>query len=210
MDNSINFKGAFWLKQPTNKINSIMTNIKDKKVINNILQEGDVLYITSKDADKKVADFLENNKTKFKYFKIDLTEKPVNEIKKFLIETQTNVITTVSELKDYLNNTLEKCMKTLDLNAKDYDIKYLDGWSEIYTKDREKKLVAIISDPGQNGFRYARLEPKNTKDNVKRYAIKSGEKFSYINNPDEPTENATSDFLKNFFKSVKANKVIHT
>lgn len=240
MDNSINFKGAFWLHQPSAKIkNNILPTLgKHRQIFNNFTPEGDVLYITRKGADKNVAEFLmklieeQKNKkkktTKFEYY-TDLTtksgfdqEKPKEAI--HIIENyKSKVITTIKELKDFFklgngiklafstnkkDNTLEKSLRALDLNPIDYVIKRKNGFNEIYTKD--KSLVASISEPGQYGFRYARVEPQIAGDEVKRYAIRDGEiQFTYLNNPDETVVNGTTTFLKNYMKAVNANKITH-
>ena len=242
MDNSINFKGAFWLHQPSAKIkNNILPTLgKHRQIFNNFTPEGDVLYITRKGADKNVAEFLmklieeQKNKkkktTKFEYY-TDLStksgfddEKP-QEAKKILAEYKDKIITTASGLNKIFKfknpfislstikkeNDIEKSLKALNINASDYIIKRRNGFNEIYTT--EKELVASISEPGQYGFRYARVEPKNPNDpndEVKRYAIKDGKiQFTYTNNPDDKIVNGTTTFLKNYMKAVNANKITH-
>ena len=231
MDNSINFKGAFWIKQPKTSVKqSIIQKLgKSPMIFSDFTKEGDILLITSKSADKNVAKILVRHpKTKFNYyqdlntksgFNKNYPEKALN----ILLDYKKKVYTNISELKRIFkiqksgfnfsirkkDNTMEKCMKTLDLDFKDYDIIKRDGFNEVYTKDADKKLVAIISEPGQGGFRYARLEPQKPGDTVKRYAVLPGEKFVYVNNPDNKIEDATTDFLKNFIKSKKANMITH-
>ncbi len=227
MDNSINFKGAFLLHKPTVAVKkSILPTLgKHKQIFNNFINEGDVLYITRKGADKNIAEFLTHHRTKFKYYPELSTksgfdgEKPI-EAKQILDDYKDKIVTTASELKSIFkfnkfllsfstrkkDNTLEKCMETLKLDFQEYDIKKLNGFNEVYTKDRDKKLVATISEPGQYGFRYVRIEPKTSGDEVERYAVRDGETFRYINNPDKNIKHGTTEFLKNFMKAVKANK----
>lgn len=229
MDNSINFKGAFWLKQPTEAVkkNILPTLGKKRQIFNDFTPNGDVLYITRKGADKNVAEFLFHHRTKFKYYpglstKSGFDDEMPTAAKKILAGYKDKIITTISELKDAFkfkksnlifstskkDNTIEKSMKALNLDTKDHVIKRKNGFNEIYNKDKE--LVASISEPGQYGFRYARVEPKIAGDEVKRYAIRDGEiQFTYINNPDETIVNGTTTFLKNYMKAVNANKVTH-
>ena len=229
MNNSINFRGAFWLKQPSEAVKkSILPTLgKKRQIFNNFTPEGDVLYITRKGADKNVAEFLVRHRTKFKYYPGLSTksgfdnEMPI-EAKKILAGYKDKIISTISELKEAFklrrtnlifstnkkDNTIEKSMKALNLDSKEYVIKRKNGFNEIYTKNKE--LVASISEPGQYGFRYARVEPQIAGDEVKRYAIRDGEiQFTYINNPDETVVNGTTAFLKNYMKAVNANKVTH-
>ena len=236
MDNSINFKGAFWLKAPTESIKKdiLPTLGRYRQVFYNFTPEGDVLYITRKGADKNVAEFLktlitnkakDSEKIKFKYYpglstKSGFDDEKPEEARKILNGYKDKIITSIAGLnrifkskRPFFNfstrkkdNTLEKCMQTLKLNSQDYDIKRFNGYNEIYTKDNEHKLVATISEPGELGFRYARLEPLVAGDEVQRYAVRAGEKFSYINNPDEKIKNGTSMFLKHFIESVQANR----
>ena len=144
------------------------------------------------------------------------------EARKIIAGYKDKIVTTIAELKDIFkirrfninfstskkDNTIEKSMKALNLDIKEYDVKRKNGFNEIYNKD--KQLVASISEPGQYGFRYARVEPKTSGDEVKRYAIRDGEiQFTYLNNPDEKVVNGTTTFLKNYLKAVNANKVSH-
>ena len=232
MDNSINFKGAFLINKPSIQIQQkILSKLGNNyQIIKNLKSEGDILYITEKNSDKKVAKFLtEHKETKFKYYPELSTESGFHknisskEITDILSNYRNKALSTISELNKIFkfnqnnykfltrkkDNTLEKSMKTLDLNPKDFDIKKLDGFSEIYTKDKDKKLVAIISEPDKNGFRYARLEPQKPGDTLKRYAVLPGEKFTYINNPNNNFEDATTDFMKNYMRAVNANRVTH-
>jgi hypothetical protein len=232
MDNSINFKGAFLLTKPTKAVkNDILPKLgKHRQIFNDFVQEGDVLYITRKGSDKRVAEFLTHHRTKFKYYPELSTksgfddEKPL-EAKKILDEYKSAVISTVAGLKELFkvkpqkelpayvskgDNTLEKTLKALDIDIEKHIIKRRDGYTEVYTKDKE--LVASISGPGKYGFRYVRLEPKNPKDpndEVKRYAIRDGKKqFTYVNSPDENVANGTAAFLKNYIKAVKSNRAV--
>ena len=230
MDNSINFQGAFWLKKPSNSIQRrIKANLGyDYQIIKNLSSNGDILYITEKDADRKVAKVLANNRVKnFKYYP-DINTKsgfsvnmPSEEAVKVLSNYKDGIVSSISKLKNIFKlgsisyktigrkkNTLEKCMQTLDLNTNDYNIVKQDGFSEIYTKDADKKLVAIISEPGQYGFRYAKIVPQQKGEEVKMYAVLPGEKFTYINTPNSKIEDATTDFLKNYIKSKKANQAV--
>lgn len=239
MDNSINFKGAFWLHQPSARVkNNILPTLgKHRQIFNNFTPEGDVLYITRNGADKNVAEFLTNlietQKTKkkatlkFKYYpelstKSGFDDKMPNEAKKIIANYKDKIVNTAAELNKifkfknpFINisaskkeNSIEKSLKALDIDASEYVIKRRNGFNEIYTKDKE--LVASISEPGKYGFRYARVEPKTSGDEVKRYAIKDGKiQFTYTNNPDDKIVNGTTTFLKNYMKAVNANKITH-
>ncbi len=231
MNNNINFKGAFLLHQPKDTIKNKLTHTlskSKKQVFNNFSPDGDVLYITRRGTDRKVAEILTHSKTKFEYYpglstKSGFDDQQPDNARKILASYKDNIITTVAELKAMFkldrplfnfstrkkDNTLEKCMQTLNMDIKDYDVKRLNGFNEIYTKGTDKKLVATISEPGQYGFRYARIEPKTSGDEVERYAIRAGEKFSYINNPDETVKNGTTTFLKNYMRAVNANRITH-
>jgi len=232
MDNSINFKGAFLLTKPTTTVkHDILSKLgKHRQIFNDFTPEGDVLYITRKGADKRVAEFLSHHRTKFKYYpelstKSGFDDEKPEEAKKILAAYNSKIVTTIAELKDMFKvkpknelpayvskgeNTLEKTLKALDIDIDSHIIKRKDGYNEIYTKD--KNLVASISEPGKYGFRYARIEPKNPKDpndEVKRYAIRDGKiQFTYVNSPDKNIANGTATFLKNYIKAVKSNRAI--
>lgn len=72
MDNSINFKGAFLIKQPTAKvIQNKLTPLLGKKyqIIPNMSDKGDVLYVVRNSFDKGIADELVKTKdAKFEYY----------------------------------------------------------------------------------------------------------------------------------------------
>ncbi len=234
MDNTINFKGAFLLKQPTAAVKrGILPKIgKHNQIFNDFINKGDMLYITRKGCDKDVAEYLTHHRTKFEYY-TDLStksgfdiEKPA-EAKSILENYKGTIITKIYELKNMFklktvnlgfstkkrDNTLNQAISALKLDMSDKIIKRRNGFNEIYTRDGV--LVASISEPGQYGFRYARIEPKNPKDpsdEVRRYAVRGGEiQFTYANNPDEDLANGSTAFLKNYLKAVKYNRqFIHT
>ena len=230
MNNSINFKGAFWLYQPSATVKTkILPSLgKHRQIFNDFSTKGDMLYITRKNADKNVAEFLTHHRTKFAYYpelstKSGFDYEDKEKAARIIENYQSKIITSIKEIKEFFkldksiklgfstnkkDNTLEKSLRALALNPNDYVIKRKNGFNEIYTKD--KLLVASISEPGQYGFRYARVEPQTHGDDVKRYAIRDGQiQFTYLNNPDESVVNGTTTFLKNYMKAVNANRATH-
>ena len=75
MDNSINFKGAFLVKQPTQILkNNILPALgRKKQIIENVSENGDVLYVIRNSHDRDVAKVLYN--TKNAKFKLNNTER---------------------------------------------------------------------------------------------------------------------------------------
>ena len=106
MDNSISFKGAFLIKQPTYAFREAIKPVlgKKKQIIENINKNGDVLYVVRDTADRDVANFLlETPNAKFSYF-ADLstksgfdTEKPADALQK-LKEYKGLIISTKNRL----------------------------------------------------------------------------------------------------------------
>ena len=225
MDNSISFKGAFWIQQPTKSMKqAIYKKLGNKpQIFNNFAKEGDILYITEKSADKNIAKLLTHSKSKFKYYpELDtesgFSNNHYNQIMNVLNNYKSKIITNIEELEKIFgfqssksirtlknkDKTLAQTIKALNIDMTDNIIKRENGYSEIYTKDGD--LVASISDPGLYGFRYARVEG----DEVKRYAVRDGEiQLTYINNPDERIANGSAAFLKNYLKAVNKNKTTH-
>ena len=230
MDTTINFKGAFLIEQPSKAVKkAIMPKLGSQpKIFENFNNNGDILYVTGKSADKAVAQVLMRyKKTKFKYYpeldtKSGFSTKMHNGAMSILNSYKSKIITNISELKKLFkiqrvssgfstkkrDNTLEKSLEALNLNINDCKIKRLDGFNEIYTKDDE--LLALISEPGQYGWRYARLQPQTPNGEIKRYAIRGNQKFSYKNDPDENIENGTTMFLKRYYEAVNANRTTRT
>ena len=230
MDTTVNFKGAFLIQKPSKAVKKAVGSKlgKQPKVFENFTNNGDILYVTEKSADKAIAQVLMRyKKTGFKYYpqlstKSGFDTKFYNDAMNILSNYKSKIITNLSELKKVLkihrtslgfstkkrDNTLEKSLETLNLNINDCKIKKLDGFNEIYAKDGE--LIALISEPGQYGWRYARVEPQAPNDEIKRYAVRGNHKFAYINSPDEKIENGTSAFLIKYYESVNMNrKSIH-
>lgn len=229
MDTSVNFKGVFWLKQPTKAVKRdiLPTLGKHRQIFNNFTPEGDVLYVTRKGCDKNVADFLTHHRTKFEYYpalstKSGFDDEMPKEAMAILSNYKDSIVTTIAELKNMFklrdvklgfstrkkDNTLEHAINVLNIDMSNNIVKHRNGFNEIYTKDGD--LVASISEPGIYGFRYARVEPKTDRDDVGRYAIRGGEKFTYVNDPNDTVTNGSVAFLKNYLKAVKFNrKTIH-
>lgn len=227
MDNNINFKGVFWFQQPPKVIKKIVGN--EGRIFNNFTNEGDVLYITNRFQDKKIAEYLTaNRKIAFKYYpklnlKSGLSLQKYEDVRKFLVDYKSKIITNADDLKNIFrlnkhvvkfstkkrDNTLEKSLKALNMNVNDYKIKRMDGFNEIYTGDGE--LVALISEPGKYGFRYARVDTidDSGKKITKRYAIRGDKiQFTYINDADENIQNGTTEFLKRYYEAINANRNI--
>lgn len=220
MDNNINFKGAFWLKQPTKTVKRDILPVlgKHRQIFNNFTQEGDILYITRKGCDKNVAEFITHHRTEFEYYPTLSTksgfddEKP-KEALEIISKCGTKPITKRGQLAEYFklkpfdyavntkrkNNTITQSLKALGLDSKETVVKEKNGYFVI--KDAKGNLLAKISGPGQYGISFAYVEPKNFDESPLRYAIRNGEIiFQYT------SESGRKQFLINYNKAVKANK----
>ena len=122
MDNSINFKGSFLIKQPTQAlIKDDLVQILGKKrhqVINNINERGDVLYVVRDSLDKGIADVLIKTKNaKFKYYpdvntKSGFDDQKPKEAKNILRAASKKIIDTKNKLQKYF---LPKPKKPIDI-----------------------------------------------------------------------------------------------
>ena len=110
MDNSINFKGAFLIKQPTNALikNELLPILgKRKQIINNINDKNDVLYVVKNRFDKGIADVLVKTEgAEFKYYpKLNLKsgfDDQQPEAARNILKTYTKkIIDTIDELGKY-------------------------------------------------------------------------------------------------------------
>ena len=225
MDNSVSFKGAFLLKQPTPKLQKEILSVLGchRQIFNNFTPEGDVLYVTRKGCDKNVAEFLTRHKTGFEYYSTLSTKSGFDvdfpdEAKNILSSCGTKPITKRGQLVEFFklrqyipafstkhkNNTVELSLKALGFNSENSIISKKNGYSDI--KGKNGQLLARISEPGQYGisFAFVFVEPKEQKivyESPLRYAVRGGEKiFQYT------SESGRAQFLKNFNKAVKANK----
>ena len=221
MDNTINFKGAIILKQPTPKIQNKITKVlgAHKQIIQNFTPEGDVLYITRKGCDRNVADFLTHHRTKYEFYtdlstKSGFDEELINEAREIIQKSTSRVLTKKDELikffklneirplfsKKRKDNPIEYSLKALGYSTKDQTVKKRNGYSEVMSSDG--KLLARISGPGQYGISFAFVEPKNADESPLRYALRGGEIiFQYT------SESGRAQFLKNYNMAVKANKI---
>ena len=220
MDNSINFKGAIILRQPSRSIQSrILSKLGTNRLIfNNISPKGDVLYITSKDADKEVAEFLTRNKANFEFYTDLSTEtgfknKLFNEAKAIIAKSNSRILTTQEELIKFFklkgyksifnpkkkDNSIENSLKALDLNNGKQTIIPRNGYSEVINADGE--LLARISGPGQDGISFAFVVQQDKKDAPLRYALKGNKKiFQYT------SDFGRKQFLKHYNSAVKTNR----
>ena len=123
MDNNINFKGAFLIKQPTAELEKgIMSAIGKKaikkdqvKIFRDLTGEGDTLFVNKKCRDPFVAQvLLSTPKVKFKYYpSLDTesgfdTKKPAD-----AINILKSAVNTVIDTKNKLLETIRKPQKAL-------------------------------------------------------------------------------------------------
>ena len=215
MDNSISFKGAFLVKRPTSEYKNAIQSVLGKKnqIFDNINNEGDVLYVVRKDADRNVAKFISENKdTKFTYFPYLSTKsgfdvnKPegaiqiLNDYKGLIISTVDRLLSKVrTPLKTFKSNIrniqarnlkLMQQVTTLDFSDKAFR-KIVDTntgvciiktpVTDAVTGKKFEHTLLTITPPGKYGVCYAEYTPVSKKDNVRRIAIKNGEKiFEYL------------------------------
>jgi len=229
MNNSINFKGAFLLKQPKTAIKKAILNEsiagKHKQVFENFTPEGDMLLVTRKGKDNDVADFLTHHRTKYEVY-TDLSTKSgfdnvlYDKAKEILKSTNSKILTTRNELIDFFklknfkspyskkrkDNPIENSLKALGFSDKDQVLTSKNGYFEV--NDKEGNLLARISGPGQYGISFAFVKRKDPITNklineLDRYALRGGEIiFKYTN------ESGRAQFLKNYNRAVKTNKVV--
>ena len=224
MDNNINFKGAFILKQPKPFIKKAVlkeaVSGKYKQVFENFTPDGDMLLITRKGLDTKVAEFLTHHRTKYEVYpnlstKSGFDNELYDEAKVILDNNKSQILKTRDELIKFFKlkefkplfstkrkkNPIENSLKALGFNTEKQTIKQRNGYSEVMSKDG--KLLARISGPGQYGISFAFVEPKNMDESPLRYALRGGEIiFQYT------SESGRVQFLKNYNRAVKANKVM--
>ena len=220
MDNSINFKGVFWLKQPTTTIKKeIMPYLgKRRQIFNNFTPEGDVLYVTRKSADRNVAEFLTHHRTKFEYYpdlstKSGFDDEMSAEAKKIIESSNSRILTSIDELKAFFNlkkktilpfstkakkNPIELTAKALGYDLEKYTLIPKDGYYEVC--NQKGVVEAKISGPGKYGIAFAK-KLKGEDGIPERYAIRGGKKiFKYNSGP------SILQFNKNFKRAANANK----
>ncbi len=219
--NQTNFEGGFRFRNmPVNLKETLPELIKNRRqIFNDFENPGDVFYLVRDSADYKVMKFIQNNKLKFEYYPeistksgMD-TEKP-EELSKLIRRIKQNPITTTTQLKKAVNiNTkasriksaddenIEKILKTLKLEFKEYKITTLTNKCKILTDSETGKKV-WISPPSKNGINYVFVEPKSLDFNTERYAIANdGKILARFCNPDQITQ-----FKKNFAATLAKKK----
>ena len=159
MDNSINFKGSFLIKQATPEVIKTISPIlgrKDKnKIIQNVMNQGDILFVSNKSHDKEIAEaVLSIPNIIFKYFPnitpksgfVNFDPKEAREIlkqnSKTAISTKGGLLSTIRKplavKKHYIKVAQEKNLKCaqkaffFDLNDKEY-IKNIDVQNGVCT-----------------------------------------------------------------------------
>lgn len=160
MNNSINFRGSFLIKQPIQAlIKDDLAQILGKRhqVINNINENGDVLYVVNNRFDKGIADLLiKTDDAKFKYYpevntKICFDKQKPKEVQSILRMASKKIIDTVEKLEEYFlpkpkkpidivsvqANNLKTIQKEnfIDMTSNDYktNIDYQNGICSVYT-----------------------------------------------------------------------------
>ncbi len=222
MDSSINFKGAFLLKQPTKAVKTaIVPNLgKRKQIIQNVGGKGDILYVLRDKYDKNVADFIIQTKNiKFKYFpgvntKCGFDDEKPEEAKYILNKCATKIFNTKKELEEIFFSKQKEIKKPAPMSAKDSVMKALNLSYEncsvkshngiIFIRDNKtNQLIAKCSSPDSAGISYAYVEPKISDDPLKRYAIRNGQIF-FTYSYDSRTK-----FKKNYSDAVKYNRELN-
>jgi len=200
MDNSINFRGAFLVKQPTPKLKQgIKSVIKDKpqQIFKNFAGKGDELYVVENSIDKEVAEFLRTiSNIKFKYYPTLNTKSGLNVRKP---EEAVNILRAADVQEKNLELMCEetkvdfkdpKFKKNIDVKTGVCTVKtnYIDH----KTGKRREHTLLTITPPGKFGTCYAKYEPVPSEemtvqnDTTRRIAIKNGTKvLEYVTSDSE-------------------------
>ncbi len=200
METSINFKGAFYIKNPTAELKNAITPVLKKKdlVYQDLKQKGDILYVTATERDKDVANvMLYAPNLKFKYYstlnpKSGFIKNDTSNTLSILKNFSDNVITAKNKLLavvrtpvDLTNTSIrrihEKNLKTMQKETflnfeEDKYVKNIDvqtGMCSIKLKGTKRKILEITP-PGKNRICYAKYTPESLNEPTRRIALKDG------------------------------------
>lgn len=165
MDNSINFKGAFLIKQPTpalkDKLAPALKNMK-KQILQNVKKEGDVLLVVRNNFDKELGDIiLETKNVKFKYYpnlntKSGFDPKKPEEALQLLRSASKKAIDTKEKLEQFFRTILKKPVDIVKLQANNLETvqkeTYIDLTENCYRTNIDYKsgicsVYTMVKDP---------------------------------------------------------------
>ena len=137
MDNSINFKGAFYIKRPTveltNNLHKVLSNENGKykrgiQIIKNMSNTGDVLYVVRDSFDKNISNVLLNTKNaKFRFYpgvntKFGFDDQQPVEAKNILQKAAKKIIDKKYELENYFKPKIKKPVDIVKIQARNLKI----------------------------------------------------------------------------------------
>ena len=204
--NNTNFKGAFFIntKNMSPKMKSMLMGAvgEHKKIVFNDFgnKEGYNLYILKNSKDYNFANFIEENKIRFKYMpevdtKLQFEPSRPEDVVEYLKNNPQNVITKISDLIEYVNknrftnrerkdshiSNLKKLLNSLHINIEGTAAKDARGVTKIV--DNANHKLVLISPFSKNDVRYLLYE--NPHEKTLHYAIdKEGNIIAKYNTPD--------------------------
>ena len=181
-----NFKGTFILNPKNQQTKEAIPEIvkKGRQIFYNIKRPGDAVIVTQDKFDKRVSNFIENNKMNFEYYpeistKSGLDDQKPLKLTQLLCLKDNCVVKNLKLLNKFLsdnpvhlskqNEYLHETLNTLRLNIENPKIEV--NQKGIFTIRDEAKKRTIKSSGFRNGNSYVYMYPDAAWEDSKRYLV---------------------------------------
>lgn len=193
-NNKLNFKGAFIIKPTNTQVKEAVPNIikKGRQLFYNIKDDGDVVIVARDKYDKRVRNFIAEQKLDFTYYPEISTQSGLDDQVPSKLKTLLNIknnclVQDLNLLDKFLSNTnlhlnkqseyLQDALDTLRLNTGKAKIT-IDNKGIFVVRDTDKQRT-IKSTGFHSGCAYVCIVPDSTGQEVKRYLIsKNGKEIT--------------------------------
>lgn len=209
-----NFKGAFILKNANQSVKDKVPHIikQGRQIFYNIKHDGDIVLVVRDKYDKRVCEFINNEKTAFEYYpeistKSGLDDEIPEGLKKLLNTKNNCVISNLNILNKFLLSGvvhlnrqieyLQEALNTLRLNVEKLKIK-IDNKGIFVIRDEQKQRT-IKSSGIHGGCTYVCVIPDSKWQETERFLVgRNGKEIIKEYN----TPNEILEFNKKFKKII--------
>lgn len=213
---NVNFQGTYIMNfaKTGSKMKAGFEDVvggKKCKILEDVDMKGRMFYILNNKKDYQVADFIKDNRLRFKYLpnvNNGFTFNSIKDIKKYISKKQPLIITKMDDLMNFMSQNRTRNYTTTEVQNKFYDkvlnklVINVEGQKNIDSRGvvtiRDKKNDGLVKFSPQNkiGITYLYVKPSNKYEEIQRYAINKDGTVLYSVKTPEGIKKFKEDFIR--------------
>lgn len=202
---NVNFQGTYIMNfaKTGSKMKAGFEDVvggKKCKIFEDVDTKGRMFYVLNNKKDYQVADFIKDNRLRFKYLpnvNNGFTFNSIKDIKKYISKKQPLIITKIDDLMNFMSQNRTRNYAITEVQNKFYDKvlnklvinvegqKNIDSRGVVTIRDKKNDCLVKFSPQNKLGISYLYVKPSNKYEEIQRYAInKDGEVLYSFKTPD--------------------------